>query len=173
MEAPPDLSIARVGAGGDLRAVRDLCTGFIAWNRVRYAERPWLIERYYDPAGWERYLDRLVTFFTPPSGLMLLARVDRVPAGCAMVRFHTGSTCELKHLFVEAAYRGSGIGRRLCEEAMRLAGEAGFRSMSLETGAANHEAVALYESLGFRPCDAPNHYSEDIVAMMRFMTATL
>lgn len=173
MEAPPDLSIAPVVGDDDLHAVRDLCAGFLAWNRLRYADRPWLIERYYEPARWERYLDGLGTHFTPPSGLMLLARVDRVPAGCAMIRFHTGGACELKHLFVESAHRGSGIGRRLCEEAMRRAEEAGCRSMSLETGAANHEAVALYASLGFRLCDTPDGYSEDVKAMMRFMTATL
>jgi ribosomal protein S18 acetylase RimI-like enzyme len=173
MEVPPDPVVAQVAGGDDLRAVRKLCIGFIAWNRLRYADRPWLIERYYDPATWEGYLDALGTHFTPPSGLMLLARADRVPAGCVMVRFDGAGTCELKHLFVESACRGSGIGRRLCEEAMRRAAAAGFRFMSLETGAANHEAVALYESLGFQVCDAPDGYSEDIKAMMRFMTATL
>jgi L-amino acid N-acyltransferase YncA len=51
---------------------------------------------------------------------------------------------------VASSARGHGVGRALVEDALRWAGEAGFRAMQFNAVAAtNTAAVALYESLGF------------------------
>lgn len=52
---------------------------------------------------------------------------------------------------VDPARSGRGVGRALCEEALRWAKEAGFRAMQFNAVVeSNTRAVRLYESLGFR-----------------------
>ncbi|MEE4542678.1 GNAT family N-acetyltransferase [Streptomyces sp. V4-01] len=52
---------------------------------------------------------------------------------------------------VDPAHTGRGVGRALCEEALRWATEQGYRAMQFNAVvASNSHAVKLYESLGFR-----------------------
>ncbi|MYS24763.1 Ribosomal protein S18 acetylase RimI [Streptomyces sp. DvalAA-14] len=52
---------------------------------------------------------------------------------------------------VDPAHSGQGVGRALCAEALRWAGEQGYRGMQFNAVvASNTPAVRLYTSLGFR-----------------------
>ena len=52
---------------------------------------------------------------------------------------------------VDPEHSGRGVGRALCEEALRWAASAGFRGMQFNAVvASNTRAVGLYESLGFQ-----------------------
>jgi RimJ/RimL family protein N-acetyltransferase len=53
-------------------------------------------------------------------------------------------------LTVDAEHWGRGIGRRMAEAAIALAGAQGIRKLNLRVHAGNARAIALYESLGFR-----------------------
>jgi GNAT superfamily N-acetyltransferase len=63
----------------------------------------------------------------------------------------------MKRLFVRPAHRGSGIGRRLAEAAVREAVAAGHGRMRLDTLAAMEPARVLYHTLGFRPIAPYRH----------------
>jgi GNAT superfamily N-acetyltransferase len=53
-------------------------------------------------------------------------------------------------VFVTPSHRGRGLARRLIEAVIGLARQAeGIRQLNLTAYAANHAAIALYESLGF------------------------
>lgn len=171
MSRTPAITPAREGA--DLAAVKALCMDFLRWNRSRYAHLPWLIERYYDAANWEAYLSGMARFYKPPGGDILLARLGGEPAGCVLMRRLDGAACEMKHLFVREDARGCGVATHLCEALMSLAKERGFQVMRLETGARNEEAIGLYRSLGFRPCEPRGHYPDDVLPLLRFMEAEL
>jgi ribosomal protein S18 acetylase RimI-like enzyme len=84
-----------------------------------------------------------------PGGRLLLAWHDREPAGCVALRRFSGSTCEMKRLFVMPQFRGLWYGRRLAEEAIRQAQEIGYRRMVLDTIGSMRAAIGLYMSLGF------------------------
>jgi ribosomal protein S18 acetylase RimI-like enzyme len=64
----------------------------------------------------------------------------------------------LNDLFVAPAARGRGVGRHLMDRARRLGEETGACGLELATARTNHNAQALYESLGYRRDDDFFHY---------------
>ena len=100
--------------------------------------------------GFERELESLPGRYAPPRGRLFLARVDAEAGGCIALRPMSGALCEMKRLYLRPSLRGQGAGRAL---AMRVIDEAraiGYRTMRLDTLPMMSEAIALYESLGFR-----------------------
>lgn len=88
--------------------------------------------------------------FEPPAGLFLVAEVDGVPAGCGAWRVLPSGDVEIKRVYVEPAFRRRGLARRLMAALEDSAARAGHRSVVLNTGQQQPEAIALYERLGYR-----------------------
>ncbi|NQD38161.1 GNAT family N-acetyltransferase [Permianibacter sp. IMCC34836] len=66
-------------------------------------------------------------------------------------------TCELRKMYLLAAARGCGLGRRLLTLAETEVRQRGYRFMQLETASVLKEAVALYERHGYlSQCGAPH-----------------
>src|SRR5579862_4050134 len=93
---------------------------------------------------------------TPPSGVLLIARLRDRPVGCAALKFHGRGPVEVKRMWVAAEVRGLGVGRRLLGGIERCAREAGVKVLRLETNRALNEAIALYQGAGFVEVDAFN-----------------
>jgi ribosomal-protein-alanine N-acetyltransferase len=72
---------------------------------------------------------------------------------------------------VDPGYRRQGLARRLLVFAMARAARAGARRALLELRAGNREALALYESLGFRSLGVRRAYygepTEDALVLTR------
>ena len=98
--------------------------------------------------------------FDPPLGGFFVAYVDHVPAGCCGWRTFAEdeSTAELKRLYVDPAFRGLGLARRLIAAVEDSARAAGRQRVWLETGTAQPEAIALYESAGYTLIPDFGHY---------------
>jgi ribosomal protein S18 acetylase RimI-like enzyme len=62
-------------------------------------------------------------------------------------------------MYVARAGRRMGLARALLAHLERTAAEAGADTMVLETGAAQPEAIALYESSGYEPVEKFGHYA--------------
>lgn len=71
--------------------------------------------------------------------------------GTAALAPHSDGVAELRKMYFLPRLRGKGLGRamlrRLIEEAVAM----GFKRMYLETASSMHEAISLYESVGFKP----------------------
>jgi len=86
---------------------------------------------------------------TPPSGLLILGRLQGRPIGCGALKFHKKEPSELKRMWISASVRGLGVGRRLLAELERHARKAGVSVLRLETNRALHQAIQLYRRSGY------------------------
>ncbi|MGI9384545.1 MAG: GNAT family N-acetyltransferase [Methyloligellaceae bacterium] len=150
MPSEPHIEIVESTTSDQVAKIANLMRDFVAWCRWRYRDRPELVNTYFEPSEWNNELASLGDKYGSPDGAMLLALVDGEPAGC--VAMHTIGTdvCEMKRLFVTPQHHGMGLGRRLSDALIKLARRRRFKTMRLDTGELQKEALSLYRSLGFR-----------------------
>lgn len=124
--------------------------------------------------NFEAELAGLPGDYSPPSGRLLIAKViakdQSTSAGCVALRPFDESICEMKRLFVRAAFRGTGLGRRLSAAIIEEARAAGYRHMRLDTLPQQTDAHRLYATLGFR--DIPP-YRPNPIAGSKFLELDL
>jgi GNAT superfamily N-acetyltransferase len=143
------LTIARAETPEDIDAVRDLIRAFFAWAMEHVAEGG------KDPnpsvfAHLEAELAGLPGRFGPPSGCLLLARLDGAAAGCVAFYGQDAETMEIKRMFVRPEAWGKGVGARMLEVLLAEAETAGYARYRLSTHHKLHTAQALYRRAGFR-----------------------
>lgn len=99
--------------------------------------------------------------YAPPSGRIILCRINGQTAGCIALKPLSKGICEMKRLFVRPAFRRKKLGLCLASRLIQEAKEIGYHSMRLDTIAGTMEgAIALYRSLGFR--EIPAYYENPI-----------
>ena len=110
-------------------------------------------------------LDPSVTFFS--------FRVDGHVLGIGALRHLDDENAEIKSMHTAEAARGRGIGRAIVDHLIGVAREAGYRRVSIETGAGPAFAPArrLYASASFTPCGPFGDYGPNPESA--FMTLTL
>jgi GNAT superfamily N-acetyltransferase len=103
--------------------------------------------------------------FEPPHGAFFVAYRDGDPVATGGWRlrddveaFGTTRTAEVKRMYVAPRARGLGVARRMLARLEESAVEVGARAMILETGTAQPEAMALYESAGYVRIESFGHY---------------
>ncbi|WP_345574326.1 GNAT family N-acetyltransferase [Streptomyces prasinosporus] len=104
--------------------------------------------------------------FTPPNGVYLLAYDENdVPVASGGWRAQDANgegnrdgDAELKRMYVIEQMRGRGLARRMLAALEEDARAAGRVRMVLETGTKQPEAIALYTSSGYEPCEKFGYY---------------
>lgn len=148
---------------GAWRVVRAETVEQVERARVLFGEYGALVEARACTGGMDVEVGSLPGVYGPPSGALLLGMdADGEAIGCVGLRELGGATdhglstprdgvrrAELKRLYVRAGARAHGLGRALTGEAIRLAREAGYGAIRLDTLASMREAIALYRSMGF------------------------
>jgi GNAT superfamily N-acetyltransferase len=97
----------------------------------------------------------------PAQAPWLLARLDGRPVGCVALGRLSDAVGEVKRMYVDPAARGHGIGRLLLQGVEALAVECGYRSLRLETGTQQPEALQLYETAGWYRIDCYGYFKDD------------
>lgn len=165
--------IVLASTDADYAAFGALVGEYWQWLRVRYAHLPGFIDSVAGHQALDVELATLREKYGPPSGTVLLARRGGEVRGAIAYRDLGDGACEMKRLFVPDRFQGHGLGRRLCAALIDAAVAAGYRVMRLDTGEENSEAIAMYESLGFRECPPYHDYPADLAPHLRFMERTL
>ncbi len=111
------------------------------------------------PSGFDRTgaLDAGAASMGAPHGVFLVATAsDGTIVGCGGVQRCGETTAEVKRMWIDADWRGAGIGRRLLGELEQFAAVVGYTEVMLDTNATLTEAIAMYESAGYRPTEQYN-----------------
>ena len=141
----------------------------------RIGEIGWLIHRqgllYHLEQGWngefELLIARLYGEFVaapdaPPKSLWIAERRGEVAGSVYVVPAAASEgegTAQLRMLYVEPAYRGQGVGKRLVQEAVRFSREAGYKRIILWTQDCLVGARHIYQGAGFTLVREDRHHS--------------
>jgi putative acetyltransferase len=113
-----------------------------------------------DPASTDADLDDIESSYFKRGGTFLvLEEEDNSIIGAYGLYPMKDQTCELRKMYLQKAYRGKRLGKRLMEDALVRARQLGFRKMVLETASVLKEAIALYKHYGFTEYQ-PDHMSD-------------
>ena len=152
-DSGPAIEIVAVQTAAHLQATRELMREYAGTLSVDLCFQ-----------NFEAELAGLPGDYAEPAGALLLALVDGEPAGCVAMRPLPESdhvnACEMKRLYVKRAFRKFGLGRRLAQQLMDRATQAGHSCMLLDTLDDMEAARGLYETLGFY--EIPPYYFNPI-----------
>lgn len=105
------------------------------------------------------------TMFDPPGGAFFVAYcgVDPIATGAWRRRsdiaaYDGVAIAEIKRMYVATTHRGLGLARAMLAHLEATARESGIEVLVLETGTAQPEAIALYESSGYELITPFGHY---------------
>jgi len=84
-------------------------------------------------------------------GAFLVAYLASTPVGCGAVRVIGEAVGEIKRMYVSPGVRGRGVGLAVLHALEAEARRLGIRRLVLETGVRQHEALALYQRVGYSP----------------------
>ena len=131
----------------------------------------WIVHRqailYAEEYGWDGTYEALaaeivaqfIKNYDPKCERCWIAEKDGERVGAVFVAKASDETAKLRLLHVEPEARGLGIGRRLVDECVRFARQAGYQKMTLWTQSILHAARHLYKQAGFRIVREEQHHS--------------
>lgn len=76
-------------------------------------------------------------------------RVDGAAAGCGGVRFCGSEYGEIKRMYIRPDYRGQGLSKLMVQHLEAYTHAQGVRTLRLETGILQYDAIGLYRCMGF------------------------
>jgi len=108
--------------------------------------------------------------YAAPAGGLWLATSGESGIGCVALKPIDSRTAEVKRMFVDAGWRGKGVGRALLGALIAGARRRGILTLRLGTLHDMEAAQALYRSIGFRPTE---RYRPDELIDTRFFELDL
>ncbi len=131
----------------------------------------WVVQRqgilYLREYGWDETFEALVAEiaaqfireYDPKRERCWIAEKDGAQVGAVFAVKGSDEVAKLRLLHVEPEARGLGIGKRLVEECVRFARQAGYKKMTLWTQSILYAARHIYEQAGFRLVGKEEHHS--------------
>ncbi|VXC16554.1 Acetyltransferase (GNAT) domain-containing protein [Flavobacterium sp. 9AF] len=80
----------------------------------------------------------------------LVLHHNEMPVACGAIKEYNLECMEIKRMYVEQEYRGNGFATRILKELEIWAKELDYKSLVLETGLKQPEAIALYKKNGYQ-----------------------
>ena len=134
-------------ADADHAAVRDL---FIRVNReLAPADFRAAFESYIERSLTEE-IDRLADYYATKQGAFFVAYDDDTFAGMFGLEGLGTPSAELRRMYLDKAFRGTGLARAMLERAEETCRHAGTPVLTLSTSELQQAALAFYRKSGYR-----------------------
>jgi putative acetyltransferase len=75
---------------------------------------------------------------------------NQIAIGCGAIKKYENNTWEIKRMFIEPEARGKGLATQLLKQLEQWAVELGVKTLILETGKRQTEAIALYHKNAYQ-----------------------
>lgn len=135
--------------------------GDMGWVVQRHGELYW--QEYHYDERFEALVAEIVAEFIqnldPQRERCWIAEKDSERVGCVFLVKKSETVAKLRLLLVEPSARGLGIGKRLVEECVRFAREAGYKKILLWTQSELAVARGIYKNAGFECVAEDRHDS--------------
>lgn len=137
----------------------------------RPGDMGWIVQRqailYVEEYGWDGSYEALaaeivaqfIKNYDPRRECSWVAEKDGERVGAVFVARESDEIARLRLLHVEREARGLGIGKRLVEECVRFARQAGYQKMTLWTQSILVAARHIYQQAGFQIVREEKHHS--------------
>ena len=132
------ISIILTQNEADYSQARQLIDEYVEWLSVDLAFQEFDLE-----------MKDLYRHYGPPEGGFLLIKDENKAVGGVAVRKFEANVGELKRMYIQPAYQGLGLGRKLLAESIQLARDLGYQKLRLDTMPTMNKAIHLYEAFGF------------------------
>ncbi|MDZ4719182.1 MAG: GNAT family N-acetyltransferase [Roseiflexaceae bacterium] len=120
------------------------------------------LESFYPPESRHGFsVEKLLAEGVP----FFVLRADGIPAGCGAIKLVGSEYGELKRMYVRPSYRGSGFGKLMIDHLDEYARLHTIMVLRLETGIYQHEAIGLYERVGFVRIPPFGPYTNDPLSL--------
>lgn len=159
-----------------LETAQSILDGAPASNPAPLTLRPhrpgdmgWVVQRhgeiYSEEYEWDERFEGLVagivaafiSRFDPARERCWIAERDRERVGCVFLVRKSATVAKLRLLLVSPEARGLGLGKRLVEECLAFAKQAGYRQVVLWTNSILNAARHIYEQQGFDLIEESRH----------------
>jgi ribosomal protein S18 acetylase RimI-like enzyme len=112
-------------------------------------------DQYRTAAGARRFLHNIVHYpgcgqFCPLASYAAFEAASGRLSGISLASMVTEGCGHITQLCVSAAARGTGIGHELLRQSLTALRGMGLRAVTLTVTSSNHDAIRLYERIGFR-----------------------
>ncbi|HEY4152042.1 MAG TPA: GNAT family N-acetyltransferase [Pseudolysinimonas sp.] len=105
----------------------------------------------FDPTGYLAAEE-----YNPPNGRFFLAMSGDEVMACGGVVWISGTTAEIKRMWVDPAWRGHGLATRLLAYLEQASLASGRATVRLDTNPVLLEAIAMYRKNGYRDTERYN-----------------
>jgi len=119
-----------------------------------------------NPQKTDADLRNIQVSYLSDGGAFRILECDGQIAGSYGLYPVTHQRCELRKMYLLPELKGRGLGKKMMEDALRVAKDMGFVEMTLETNSRLKEALGLYKKHGFMQF-TPSHLSDRCDLAMR------
>jgi len=128
----------------------------------------WINDQYRSPAGAHRFLHNIVAYpgcgtFSQSASYLAFEGASGHLCGLSLASLVSPESGHITQICVSPSVRGTGIGHALLRQSLVALRRMGCRSTGLTVTAANENAVALYERVGFRTTRQFSAYAWELV----------
>jgi GNAT superfamily N-acetyltransferase len=172
VEGPRMISVSAASTSEDFEIAAKLCHALGEWDAVEVqpygVSREELLALFHSETSGS-----LAAKFSSPNAKLLVARWEGSPAGCLAFNPFDSVAVEFHKFYVDARFRGRGIGSALMRTALDEVKKGHHRTVLVHTTVYMKNAISVYEAFDFTRCPRFRETPESVTHTDFFMSRAI